>query len=406
MRVLVFILILALFGAVSVIAWPTLSTTYAELRQKIAPPAPKELGTPLPTGSFAKPRAPADGGVTRTADGVTVRPLTSGEPSAPHGAFVNDTHRPEIAASQAPQSTPDTPSGEAKAARQFIAQLTPRDLPTLDVQDAAHFVSGEQNVRLAIPAPTVERLSTKALFSDATLGLDTPISIVKSVPQLKATTMEDLMKDLGGQMQTTVKVLQNDNVREMTLAEIVTQQKGKASEISIVTMAEHTEPTTLRELKTSGAYGLNETVRIIRNPNGVESATIAELLHGIGSVHPDSVFYVHSVRNTDQQGVWGIIHDALVDNFARGMAIRNGRALDTFRVSIPRDADERLTDRSSSFLGKMIDRKARDSTVYNFSSGRMSNDPDLIHAGRQIVIVTFSPEELVEIYRHFLRADG
>ena len=112
--------------------------------------------------------------------------------------------------------------------------------------------------------------------------------------------------------------------------------------------------------------------------------------------------YIHSVRAEDTQGVWGIIHHGLIQNFAQGMAIRRGQELDTYQVHIPRNADERQKDNSSSFLGQLIDSKARNSVVYNFRIGRMTRDPGHIIPGNEIVIINFSPEELVSIYKHFL----
>ena len=70
-------------------------------------------------------------------------------------------------------------------------------------------------------------------------------------------------------------------------------------------------------------------------------------------------------------------------------------------MRIPRDADERLQDRSSSFLGKLIDRKTQESLVYNYRENRMDHNPDRIYPGQEIVIVNFEPEELVSIYRYF-----
>ena len=83
------------------------------------------------------------------------------------------------------------------------------------------------------------------------------------------------------------------------------------------------------------------------------------------------------------------------------MAIRQGKDIETFTVRIPRHADERLPDRSSSFLGLMIDRKTRESYVYNFRDDRMGRNPDRIFPGQELVIINFQPEELMSIYRHF-----
>ena len=67
---------------------------------------------------------------------------------------------------------------------------------------------------------------------------------------------------------------------------------------------------------------------------------------------------------------------------------------------------ELLEDRSSSYLGKMIDDKTKESYVYNFKENRMGRNPDEIHPGQEIVIVNFKPQELIDIYQHFIDRDG
>ncbi|MCK5364909.1 MAG: hypothetical protein KAR22_18155, partial [Gammaproteobacteria bacterium] len=109
---------------------------------------------------------------------------------------------------------------------------------------------------------------------------------------------------------------------------------------------------------------------------------------------------------TDDQGIWGIIHDGIMSNFAQGMAIRRGKEVNTYKVDIPRDADELLQNQSSSFLGKLIHRKAAESYVYNFKKNRMGQNPDQVSPGQEIVIINFEPEELIGIYKHFVARQG
>lgn len=131
--------------------------------------------------------------------------------------------------------------------------------------------------------------------------------------------------------------------------------------------------------------------------------TIARLLAGEEVVASDAVFYVHTVQPSDNQGIWGIVHHGIVENFARGIAVHRGESTETYRVEIPRDADERAPDSSSSFLGKLIYEKSRQSYVYNYRTDRLGQDPDLILPGQEIVIVSFTPEELIAVYKHFVR---
>ena len=109
------------------------------------------------------------------------------------------------------------------------------------------------------------------------------------------------------------------------------------------------------------------------------------------------------MQPTDEQGIWGIVQFGLIENFARGMAVRRGEEIETYTVQIPKDADERLDDQSSSFLGRLIDRKTKDSYVYNYRENRMGRNPDTIYPGQEIVIINFEPGELEAIFEHFAR---
>ena len=123
-------------------------------------------------------------------------------------------------------------------------------------------------------------------------------------------------------------------------------------------------------------------------------------------VKTGSMFYVRTVREGDGQGIWGIVHDGIIDNFARGMAIRRGKEINTYQVDIPEDADERHADTSSSYLGRLIFKKSKESHVYNFKRNRMGRNPDRIYPGQEIVIIDFQPDELIDIYKHFVAQRG
>ena len=170
--------------------------------------------------------------------------------------------------------------------------------------------------------------------------------------------------------------------------------------ISIVKRVRHFEVTTLGDLL-EGEEDPDAVLSVITQPYRIESATLADLLRKQKSKHPDSIFYVRTVRPTDRQGIWGIVHSGLIDNFARGVAVRRGEEVETYTVDIPLEADEVHDDRSSSFLGRLIHHKTRDSFVYNFRENRMGRNPDRIYPGQEIVIINFEPAELIAIYKHF-----
>lgn len=165
------------------------------------------------------------------------------------------------------------------------------------------------------------------------------------------------------------------------------------------TQDESTQP------EASGAQNAREVT--VNLPLSEEAPiTIADILKSQTEVRPDAVYYVHTVRDGDSQGIWGIVQEGVLGNFAQGVAVRRGGTLNTYRVDIPPGADELEPDNSSSFLGRLIYEKSRESYVYNFKTGRIGQNPDLITPGQELVIVSFTPEELIEIYKHFADQRG
>ena len=138
-----------------------------------------------------------------------------------------------------------------------------------------------------------------------------------------------------------------------------------------------------------------------------ETITIRDVLAGVVEFGENDVFYVHAVKPGDDQGLWGIIQEAVTGNFARGVRLTLGERTDTYRVAVPKDADELLDDRSSSPLGLMIHQKSQKTIVYNRKLGRLTQDPDVtLYPGNELIIVGFEPEELIRLYKHFASADG
>lgn len=115
----------------------------------------------------------------------------------------------------------------------------------------------------------------------------------------------------------------------------------------------------------------------------------------------NEVFYIHSVDGADRQGLWGIIHQGLIETFTRGIRVDDRSRL--LSVSIPEDADEPLTDKRSSWLGTLLKNKVESTWVYNYEHGLLGQNPDVIHPGQQLIIVRFDESELVNIYNHFIQ---
>ena len=212
------------------------------------------------------------------------------------------------------------------------------------------------------------------------------------------------MHDVAAEDTAAQGTDERDGVEEITVREALERMRTEPEKpLSIVRTVRHFEVMTLRELLDSEEDD-DAFLHVVLRPYRVEAATLADLLRRHKSENPDTISYLHTVQPTDEQGIWGIVHFGLIENFARGMAVRRGEEIETYTVQIPRDADERLEDRSSSFLGKLIDRKTKESYVYNFRENRMGRNPDTIYPGQEIVIINFEPGELEAIYEHF--ADG
>jgi hypothetical protein len=114
----------------------------------------------------------------------------------------------------------------------------------------------------------------------------------------------------------------------------------------------------------------------------------------------NNVYFIHAVNTGDDKGLWGIIQQGLIRTFTEGLKLP-GQDTKVF-ADIPQDADERLHNQQSSFLGQILQNKVKRTYIYNYQKGILGENPDLIKPGQQLVIVTFSEQELIGIYNHFI----
>jgi hypothetical protein len=307
-----------------------------------------------------------------------------------------------------PESTPGEAAdpGIEQEAEQYIATLTEPDLDPVAVEKADHFITKDQTISL-LPEGTAVETTREELAADPSLSPDTPITVVKEVEQIEMTTPERIIAEAGGDLEKKIKILQDGKVKEATTGEVLEEYRKKPQQdIAVIKNVEYFEVTTPKEVANDPSIEAGATLKIIRKPYSLEAATVADLLREQEELSPDSVFYVRTVREGDDQGIWGIVHHGIIDNFARGMAIRRGEEINTYQVEIPRNADERLDDRSSSFLGHLIQDKTVRSYVWNFKKNRMGKNPDSVNPGQEIVIINFEPDELIDIYKHFASEQG
>ena len=299
-------------------------------------------------------------------------------------------------------SVPERPAADLQQeAESHVRRMRQPRRDPVSVEHADHFVRSDRPLSL-IREDAIEDTTLATLLADPGLQEDAPITIVREVEEVRNTTLEALIADAGGDVTRKVTVLEEDRTRRRTVAEVLDLARADPDRpIRIVEKVRRFESTTPGRLKESGTAGATP-LRVIRGVASDAKVTVAELMGQPRGASDNRLFYVRTVREDDQHGIWGIIHHGLTENFARGVAIRRGEAVETYRVDIPEDADERLADLSSSFLGRLIHRKTRQTAVYNFQAGRIGSDPNVISAGQEIVIVGFEPDELIAIYKHFV----
>ena len=334
----------------------------------------------------------------------------SGEPVSqprPTDGAQNLASRGEVPSQPAGDGTgqdtiPELASEFRTEAEKFVETLKEPVPQPIPADRADHFVNPEQVISL-VPDDIIERVTVRDLAEDDAISDDSPITVVRETDQIETVTQERLIAESGGDVEKPIRVPlpSGDQVEQTTIGDILADPAHKPGAlIQVVRTVRHFEVTTLKELLDNEPT-LDSLLRVIKQPYRIETATLADLLQKQMDEDPDSIFYLHTVLPTDDQGIWGIVHFGIIDNFARGVAIRRGERVELYTVRIPRDADERLDDNSSSFLGKLIDEKTKESYVYNFREHRVGRNPDRIYPGQELVIINFKSAELAAIYEHF-----
>ncbi len=306
--------------------------------------------------------------------------------------------------------TPVIDTAVKHEAAQYIRRISRPLATALPATSIDHFVTADQVIELP-RQPVIEVSSAQELLSDPKLTLSSPITMVKQTEQIIRVSPRDLIAHAQGNLDTPIKVLDKETVRETTVRHLLqTAGENPKRRLKIIQNVDYFVVTTVSEIvREQGEQGGRRIsgIRVIKGPYMADKLSITDLL----PQHPkdgqqDHIYYVRTVREGDIQGIWGIIHSGLVDNFARGMAIRRGERVDTYRVEIPHLADELEVDQSSSYLGRLLHRKVRASHVYNHRKKRMGRNPDQVFPGQEIVIVDFSADELIAVYDHFLKTEN
>lgn len=278
-----------------------------------------------------------------------------------------------------------------KDARDYISDLSVVQVDTVSVKKADHFVGVNQVLEL--------------LKDDTFIELVAPLSS-KPITQALAPRANSTISPLGSDFDTQsvrelvlIQTSSSENLQPLFSVDIEEQIINEP--VMIVREASAVLPV-LPELVGAEQHAsekpLVQPPAQERNPQ----ITIADLLKGEKTSKEGSIYYVRTVKPSDGQGIWGIIVDGLTANFANGIAISRDESVDTYQVNIPRLSDDMLPNNTSSFLGKLVDRKTRECFVYNFVEKKIGRNPDLIYPGQELLIINFEAQELIDIYAHFV----
>ena len=289
-----------------------------------------------------------------------------------------------------------------KEAEKRIESLKGELREPINLERADHFVDAK--TVLSKRERRIITTTPKTLLEDLSIGPKAEIKLLVEEEKVSITTPRALMENRTIHPDTPIRVLKEDGVIvETTPGKLMADSSiTPDTPIKVVEKVERVAVTTPEELRKT-APSLDTPIKVIVEKPG-EALTLAQLLPGERDLQKDT-FYVHAVTGEDLQGIWGILQRGLMDQFLKGVAIPAGEIPQgqPLQLRIPEDADEPRRNGYSSFLGRVLDRKTKESYVYNYSSGRMGKNPDYIYPGQELVISRFSREELVEIYKHFAR---
>ena len=252
----------------------------------------------------------------------------------------------------------------------------------------------------------------------------TPV-VVKAKTNIEQNESTESTESIIGALKKNLEEISDIKVSELASLVTSTPNTSTASNTAnnsapqvttVKTQILSTDDTTTAANSTNKPSNNTQTIELAQNAKSVKVGKaqnavstqseknrikLKELLNDTDS-DKKRIFYLHAVNATDEQGIWGIIQKGLTGTFSKGISL--SQANGTIRTLIPDDADEMLSNKNSSFLGKLLNYKVLTTYVYNYEKGNIGKNPDYIKPGQQLIIVTFTEEELMSIYQHFKNA--
>ncbi|MGB0662529.1 MAG: hypothetical protein ACPGMR_01910 [Pontibacterium sp.] len=346
----------------------------------------------------------------------------------------------DTVASSAP-AMPPAESNDTEAKR-HISAIKPNATEVIDIEKADHFVSANQKIRIpaatsdatqdmaiieslepagtgsindnvnvqAIPLDTLNHSTTSASTSSSANSSEptqsTTARVIDQAVEQVSSTVTQVTNALTG--NTTNQTTEPMNTGGTQVPVINAQQHSititvpaaEPEQVQVFNVASNDgQPTRHQQLPASTGV---EVIGIQSSQSGGDF-TLNELLNTPENSGEDQVYFIHAVTHDDTQGLWGIVQTGLTQRFAQGIQLSSQS--NVIQTHIPKTADERLADNSSSFLGHVLNNKVADIFVYNYKEGRLGDDPNLIVPGQQLVIVRFAEKELVEVYNNFVASN-
>lgn len=283
-------------------------------------------------------------------------------------------------------------------AERYVEELQERaEEEEIDVRDADGFIGVDSAIRISGDSADCVNYDRNNLEAELGLPLEAEVLLWTEHEKVIYRTVEEILSIASEEGSAAGVPLWRDGEVQPVSLERFREDYGADMQQSLAVLGTEmvSETVTVAEIASAGADGDTVCVTADTNP---ETVTLRQLMPG---ANPDDLYYVYTVGEDDVQGLWGIIHRGIIDNFARGISLRHEGRLDTYQVQIPQTADERVSETESSFLGQVIDRKVDESFVYNHERNRMGVNPDILVPGQEIVMIRFTREEMIDIYKHF-----
>ena len=256
-------------------------------------------------------------------------------------------------------SAPTLSEQDNSEAKRHISQLTQSSQQPIDIQQADNFVTADQLLQL--PAP---KQNNQALLEEVAPDQPAPLNLA-----------EDTAAAGDSQDQSNTFAV--------------------SSHLSVISSSNRTLSGNAANIQKGNELIAGAPVVAI-NGNQIK---LQELLDEPDQAK-EKIYFIHAVNDSDRKGLWGIIQAGLTQTFTQGLNLPG--LAETVYVEIPAEADEKLQDKRSSFLGRILKNKVDKTYIYNYQQGILGDNPDLIQPGQQLVIVTFTEQELIGIYHHFV----